>query len=275
MAELIGLDRRDTADSVIDQEVKLRVWWSLYMVDLWCISGQGLKSHMGEPRCDLLLPMRESVFASLPISSKHQALVIDDRRQPGLLAQEIGLVPLFGLIHSLNQDLAAGKIDEVEQAWQVECIEQKLLTWQNQLPHEAQMDPDNLYRLQSDGFGGLLISIHLTYHLFATLLYFPYLELDHSSTAQSKCHQSYGLRCKQNASALSALLRQSRQLKRCDIVYPNVGSMLVVSSVVLISSLLFGTDPGEIASARRDLNSNFEALVELAQWWPSCADMVS
>jgi hypothetical protein len=71
----------------------------------------------------------------------------------------------------------------------------------------------------------------------------------------------------------NSLLRQSRQLKACEAVYPVVGHMVTVASAVLLHTLLFG-DLEESRAARQELEENFEALLELTQYWPSVSKMV-
>jgi hypothetical protein len=50
--------------------------------------------------------------------------------------------------------------------------------------------------------------------------------------------------------------------------------MTTVSSSVLLHTLLFGTED-ELAQSRRCLHANFEALLELEQFWPGVRSMVS
>jgi hypothetical protein len=273
MAEVMRLNYLDPKDSAIEREVKVRVWWSLYLVDMWCISGQGLQRHMEHITSKPALPMNDTTFGSLSIAEgAQQPPTTRGERGSSLLTQLITLVPLFGPIHRLNQQLVVGAIAAHDQHVEVLRMAGELQTWLDQLPYEARMGPDNVFRQQKVGLGGSLIAMHLTYHHFATLLYFSYLAMEcaprHSSAA-------YAARCREHASSFSAILQQSRQLKHCEVLYPNLGHMIVVASAVLIHSLLFETEVQAISSARRELNSNFDALIELSDYWPSCTAMVS
>jgi hypothetical protein len=276
MAEVMRLDRPDPKDSAIEREVKVRIWWSLYLVDMWCISGQGLERHMERTTNKPPLPMDDTTFASVSIADGAQQPP-NPGTEPGssLLTQLITLVPLFVPIHRLNQQLAVGGIAVHAYHSEVLHVAAALQIWLDQLPYEARMDPDNVFRQQKAGRGGSLTAMHLTYHHFAALLYFSFLAKECAPEHQHHASAAYAARCREHASSFSAILQQSRQLKHCEVLYPNLGHMIVVASAVLIHSLLFETEVQAISSARRELNSNFDALIELSDYWPSCTAMVS
>lgn len=205
------------------------------------------------------------------MSLRSDILSLTGLQEHGIWAQGVTLVQLFGPIHDLNRLVANGEADPTSLDKEVEQLAKCLQGWENKLPIDAQMNQENLGRQQECGLGGVLISTHLAYHHFSTLLYFPFLELQQPI---NKTHAAYIAQCKAHASAFSSLLRQSRQMKGCDVVYPNVGHMTIVSSTVLIHTLVFGY-LHEIESVRKGLNANFEALVELSQIWQSTSAMVS
>ena len=252
--------------SVIDREIRRRVWWSLYMTDMWCISGQGLHSQLKDVKAKIELPIDDRTFLSL----QSQQFTIDGPLDHGIWAQMITLVPLFGPIHNINRLVANGETHTINLDQQVEQLAWNLEGWKHKLPADAQMNQENLRRQQNRGLGGLLISIHLAYHHYSTLLYFRYLEVQRP---RSSTDRTYIARCKAHASSFSSLLYQSRQLKGCDVVYPNIGHMATVSSSVLVHTLLFG-DLDQLETASRELNTNFEALMELSQYWPAISAMV-
>lgn len=266
MAEIMNLNSPVLEGSVIDQEIRRRVWCSLYMTDMWCISGQGLHSQMKDVQVKIELPMNDSTFILLHT----EQLSIIGPPEPGIWAHMMKLVPLFGPIYNINRLIANGGAYTIDLDQRVEDLARKLQDWKSKLPTDAQMNQTNLLRQQRSGLGGLLISIHLAYHHYSTLLYFRYLE---AQRATSSTDRTYIARCKTHASSFSSLLRQSRQLKGCDVVFPNISHMATVSSSVLLHSLLFG-ELDELATVRQELNSNFEALIELTQYWPTTSAMV-
>jgi len=266
MAEIMNLNSSVLEGSVIDQEIRRRVWCSLYMTDMWCISGQGLHSQMKDVQVKIELPMNDSTFVSFKTGQPFTT----DPKEAGIWAQMMTLVPIFGPIYNINRLMANGEPKTIELDRQVEELARSLQDWKAKLPADAQMNQANLLRRQRHGQGGVLISIHLAYHHYSTLLYFRYLEAQRPTSATDR---TYAARCKAHASSFSSLLRQSRQLKGCDVVFPNISHMATVSSSVLLHTLLFG-ELDELPTVRQELNSNFEALIELAQYWPTTSAMV-
>lgn len=290
MAEIMGLNSPDSGarTSAIDREIRHRVWWSLYMTDLWCMCGQGLHSQLKDIEAKIELPISDSTFITLrPEQCSIPATTHPGER--GIFTHLVTLVPLFAPIHNINRLIAEGEPHSVELDQQVERLAWELEDWKHKLQPDAQMSEENLRRQQKLGLGGLLLSLHLAYHHYCILLYFRYLEgsggggggqrppystsnstpsLDHHTTTK------YIARCKSHASSFSSLLLLSRQLKGCDVVYPNIGHMATVSSSVLVHTLLFGDDLDELEAVSRELNANFEALIELTQYWPATSAMV-
>lgn len=266
MAEIMNLNSPASGGSVIDREIRRRVWCSLYMTDIWCISGQGLRSQMKDIEVNIELPINDSIFMSL----RSEQISMISPLEHGIWAHMMTLVPLFGPIHNINRLIANGGTYTIELDQQVEQLSCNLQDWKHKLPIDAQMNQENLRRQQKNGLGGLLISIHLAYHHFSTLLYFRYLEVQRPISSTDR---TYITRCKAHASSFSSLLLQSRQFKGCDVVYPNIGHMATVSSSVLLHTLLFG-DLDELEAVRHELNTNFEALIELTQYWPATSAMV-
>ncbi|KAH8901376.1 hypothetical protein GQ53DRAFT_707720 [Thozetella sp. PMI_491] len=264
MSDIMGLSSSTLGDSIAERETRRRTWWSLYAIDRWCISGLGMPSQMQDLTAVMELPMDENIYHS---TSPDQRTLYGPWR-PGLWAHIVSLAPLFGSIQYLNQCIARDDTQTTKLGQEVEHISQQLESWRDMLPMDARMTPENLHRQQNRGLGGLLISIHLAYHHYSTLLYFRFLE-----DPPSKDHK-YVARCRSHASSFSALIRQSRQLKGCEAVYPLVGHMTTVSSSVLVHTLLFG-DVHELQKTREELNSNFEALMELRQYWPATSAMIN
>ncbi|KAK4934408.1 hypothetical protein LTR10_024319 [Elasticomyces elasticus] len=266
MAEIMGLNSPVSEGSALDREIRGRVWWSLYLSDMWCMCGQGLHSQLNDVQVKIELPINDETFMSL----HSDQVAITGPLEIGIWAQIMTLVPLFGPIHNINLRIATGGPHTIELDQQVEQLAQKLEDWKNDLPPDAQMSQENLHQQQKRGLGGLLISIHLAYHHYSTLLYFRYLE---ARRPVSSTDRTCMIRCKAHASSFSSLLSLSRQLKGCDVVHPTVGHMATVSSAVLVHTLLFG-DLDELESVRQELNANFEALTELAHYWPATSTMI-
>lgn len=254
------------------RETARLVCWTLYLSSHRCFSGLGLPCRSDEfrPRCEL--PMDELAFASL---APDQAS-LDAPRRPGLWARMVTLVQLSGPVMEHNRRVA----DQTPSAPReldasVARIEERLRDWLGSLPADAQMTVPNLNRHQQEGLGGLFVALHLTFHYYSTLLYFSFLEQGQGGPRQRAGSEDcpYIDRCKHHASSFAGILHLSRQLGGCMVSYPGFSHMITVSSAVLLHTLLLGGE-GEIRGARRDLNANFEALVELQQPWPATTAVV-
>lgn len=263
MAQILGLDAAPPSSiPVADAEVRRRVWWTLVMADRWSSSGLGLSRQITDLDGPVDLPMDESVF---------QALSADEMRlhtawTPGLWAQMILLVRLFGPIQDLNRRSAAGEIGSDELSRTVDSISQQLQHWEDLLPGHFRMNEDNLEVHRARGTGGAFVALHLGFYHYSALLYFQFLERSDPTR--------YVEKCKRYAAAYSNLLRESRLVGDCHALYATVAHMAVVSSSVLLHTLLYGEEH-ELEMARSLLNSNFEAILELQSYWPSCGLMMN
>lgn len=267
MAQIMDLTTSGPACSLVDREVKRRVWWTLFMGDRWCSSGHGLPRQIDDSNRAVDLPMDESLFHSLN-PDQHTFGVA---WSPGLWAHMITLVQLFGPIQDLNRRSAQGDVDADDVDRLVDELGGRLQLWHTMLPIDVKFSLENLRAHKARGIGGPFVALHLGFHHYSTLLYFQFLE---SRSPPAFRAQSYVERCKSHAASYSALLALARREGRCEAVYPTVGHMATVSSSVLLHTLLFG-ETDELPEARNGLNANFEALVELRNYWPSLASRVS
>lgn len=271
MATIMKLD--SVADgktcSLIVSETARIVCWTLYLSSHRCFSGLGLPCRSDEFRPTCELPMDELAFASL---SPDQASLGTTPRQPGLWARMVTLTRLSGPVMELNRHIAERPpVPPEELEATVRRIEQEFHEWLDSLPANTQMTVPNLHRYQQDGLGGLFVALHLTFHYYSILLYFSFLEQGQGGMPQSSSSTGGGDcryidRCKHHAFSFGGILHLSRQLEGCLVSYPGFSHIITVSSAVLLHTLLLG-DAYEIRDARRNLNANFEALVELQQHW--------
>lgn len=276
MAHVMKLESvaNDEKNAVIVRETARLVCWTLFLSSHRCFSGLGLPCMSDEFRPTCELPLDELAFASLVPDQASPEVP----RKLGLWACMVTLVRLSGPVMELNRhvaDPASFSPEELDAT--VRRIEQQLQNWRDSLPAETQMTMPNLHRHQQDGLGSLFVALHLTFHYYSILLYFSFLEERRgdarppSSAGDVEC--PYIDRCKHHASSFGGILHLSRQLDGCLVSYPGFSHMITVSSAVLLHTLLLG-DAGEIRDARRNLNANFEALVELQQPWPATTAVV-
>ena len=256
----------DSGDTEVTRELKKRVWLTLFMADRWYSSGLGLPRQINDMERSSDLPMDEATFHALQVNQ----LALDGPWKPGLWAHMITLVDLFGPIQDLNRRIVQEDLEDAEINRCAYDLSQRLDGWEDKLPADTKLNQENLEDHKNRNTGGPFVALHLGFHHYSTLLYFQYLETKGISTDMTRV---FAERCKHHASSYSALLKFSREHTGFKAVYPTVGHMAIVSSSVLLHTLLFG-DEDQIPSARNSLNANFEALIELAQYWSAMKSMV-
>lgn len=259
MAEIMRLPAPDQDDTVIEREIKSRIWWTLYTADRWYSSGLGLRRQIQDAQNATDLPMDESLFHSL----KRDDVVLPVPWKPGLWAHMVGLHQLFGPIQDLNSRSAQGSIDDAERHRVASDLARTLASWEDMVPAEDKFTDSNFQRHRLKGTGGPFISLHMAFHHYSTLLFYQFLG-DRRFTPAT---QTYAIRCKQHAASYSSLLKLSREEPGCETIFPTVTHMAVVSSSVLLYVLLSG-DQQEVPAARSGLSANFAALIEFRKYWP-------
>ncbi|EGU77591.1 hypothetical protein FOXB_11879 [Fusarium oxysporum f. sp. conglutinans Fo5176] len=176
----------------------------------------------------------------------------------------------FGHIQGVNRAMAKGDMVPKVKCDAIKLIGQKLESWRTDLPENMQMTIQNIYCHQQSDLGGHFIALHLVFHHLSALVYFNSLETKEPTYMGQEDHIAL---CKSHASSFSSLLHISRQMSGCQQNYPTVGHMTTVASAVLLHTLLLG-EPEDIPKARQELNTNFEALIELRQYWPATEAMI-
>lgn len=266
MANILHLPSSDIAEDSITKEIKVRTWWSLYMIDQWSSAGLDLNKQMQDD--NHRLPIQETKFWSL----KPEELIGHDN-QPGLglWGYMVILARIFGKIQDLHQQLSNGVLNEHHAEMITQELAREFETFEQGLPTDLHFTVHNLEQHAAVGLGQAFVALHLGYHHYATLLYFPFFDIQLS---QTRSRALFASRCKHHATMFSDLLRTSHETPDCEAVYLIVAHMTVVSSAALLHTLLFGNHD-EIFDARNRLCSNFEILLKLKPYWPGVDLMVS
>ncbi|KAF5662338.1 hypothetical protein FCIRC_11557 [Fusarium circinatum] len=267
LLQIMEADTSLAAGNLIDREMRIRAWWTLFMADRWSSSSLGLAPRIRDTDLAVDLPMHEPIFESLdPNETK-----LNIPWEAGLWAHKISLIRLFGPIKDLNHRSVYGSVDKEEIDSTVASLSKLLEDWEWTIPPNVRWSTENLERYIKAGHGGAFVALHLGYHHYATVLYFRFLEPTASS---SPLASMYRAKRKFHAASYSDLVRLSRQRQDCEVIYPTVGHMAVVSSSVLLHTLLFNEDE-DVQTTRDALKSNFEAILELRRYWPNTESMYS
>ena len=248
-------------ENEIQRQVHIRIWWTLYMIDIWSSHGLGPNvPRQLEYRADIPLPIEEISF--LTLGRGHGDV---DVQSSGIWAEMVRLAHIWDEIHNLNQTTATGTLDSESLNAKVAILASKLNNWSARLPKHLTETRENLERYAQVGLGSALAALHLGFHYYNEVLFYQFLASDMYSPAVSADY--YGQCCKTHAKRFCELLHSCRSTPRCEVVYVMLGHMLVITSTVFIHSLLFSSNEEEIIVARQQLEQNFKILTELQSYW--------
>ncbi|KAE8150341.1 hypothetical protein BDV25DRAFT_172224 [Aspergillus avenaceus] len=260
MAQILRLPKPTQGDDTITVETKLRTWWSLYMIDQWSSAGLNIPRQIPDGS-QHRHPISELKFQELlPGEVVDDCLLV----KPALWGYMVTLARIFGHIQHLHQRLADGTSDDSSTELATYQLESELECFLRDLPTEVRFNIDNLRTHAALGLGPAFVALHLGYHHYSTLLYFPYLGTQLSRVTD---HEAFAVRCRHHAAAFSELLKSSNEMEGCEVLYFIVAHMAVTSSSVLLHTLLFGQED-ELPDTRRRLYYNFQVLLKLKSFWP-------
>ena len=256
-------------DDEIRREVRLRIWWSLYMIDRWGSAGHHLPRQLPDHINDSLqLPMDEAYFNNLQPGSRPGHI---DAPRPGLWGRMVQLARIFTKIHDLHRSRVDGNKSH-QQAEDRTCdLAAELDGWALSLPGHLLATPENMHMHHQMGLGSAFVALHMGYYHYMNLLYFPFLDLQ---LEQTEMKAMFADRCKKSAAAFSDFLALSEEIEGCEVVYFVVAHMTIVSSAALLHVLMFGHE-SELPETRRRLEANFKTLVKLSSYWPAVSLLVS
>jgi hypothetical protein len=205
MAQILKFHKACDGIHDVEREVEIRVWYSLVTADTFCSNNIGLPRQINAQDSNVELPHDEETFHRLPPGSSSSRL---QQSGPGLWAQMIKLVEVYGSVHDLNRKLVDQDMpdNEVEQC--VRGLAERLDSWKLSLPGHFVESDRNLDLHRDRGTAGPFVALHLGYHHYSTLLYFRYLD---TVGARIPGNEGYADRCRGHASHFSRLLAKSRE----------------------------------------------------------------
>lgn len=267
MAQMLRLNERSLHDGPTAAEVKKRVFLSLFMADRWCSFGLALPIQIQEKE----LPSTQAIDEAAFCKYEFETFGAPDQLAAGLWAHKIELASIFGriqlFIHSVVKEHPM--LDTSETC--ANTLASLLADWKQNLPDNVKLTRANLDAHQAKQQGSLFIDLHLGYHYYSMLLYFPFL--GRHNVAERFEHLQAD-KCKDHALAFTSLLVKGESERECEVVHATVGHMTVISSAALLYHLLSGPKDGAQV-LRETLSINFGFLVELQTYWPSLTKWVS
>ena len=232
------------------------------MIDTWSSAGVRLPRLLIS-RDDIPLPKEELAFLKM----RHDTEILSDQTKSSLLAEMVRLNRILYQINEFNIKAAESEMDALSIISNVEFLSKQLDTWLKELPSHIQDTPENMANFASQGLGRVFTAIYLGYYHFGQMLFYRFLHED--SLALNTQTSYYANKCKHHAASLCEILYASEQTPGCDVKYNMVGHVIVISSTVQISCLLFESDKASVALAKKRLEKNFCILNNLCGLWPT------
>ncbi|KAI1623355.1 fungal-specific transcription factor [Exophiala viscosa] len=244
--------------SLLDQEVNRRVWWTLRMIDVWSSNGVRIPRALGATCSDVPHPMNEIIF--------HRLRRGDDSEP---LSQESGssLLTQMVKLNAILIDISSSRLSRHGPPRNCRSANKELNGWVGSLPPNLRDTQDNLSHYAALGLGPMFVAVHLGYYHYGALLYYQYLHRD--SYDEHAPTYSYADKCKTHSVGLSEILYRAFSTPGCEVYYTMVGHVLVIASTVPLHILLFNSDEEQTRAARGRLEKNFELLTCLQRLWPT------
>lgn len=268
MALILDLASTNDAEDGISREIKRRVWWTCFLVDIWSSGGSSLSRQLTVTEYRPRMPVDELMFFNLQPNDED---ITQTMWRPGMWSHMVGMVEIYKEIQDLIRYLA------VITEWDEEFIEttvhrlaMQLLAFEERFEPEIQFSPENLALNADRGLGRLFTGFHLGYQYYCMILFYQYLDKNRPWTANGG---AYADRCKSHARKFCDILKLSREYKQAVALHNIIAHITVVSSSVLLHTYVFG-DVSELQDTKVRLESNMEALAELRSYWPSAELMV-
>jgi hypothetical protein len=228
--------------TLLEQEIRRRTYLSVVITGNWSTADMSIAPVISEYPPENLSLLDEEDFLALR----------ERLPQHGIWTQMAKTIDIFREILDIIILLGSGET-LASQINKVGLLANRLDQWEHNLPARLKYSLENLTFFQEIGFGKTFLAMHIGYHHYRQLLYFPFLDPRNDNRLASEC--------KKHAMVVSEIASQGREL-----VYYIIGHILVVSSSIHLHTLLLGG--GDVDRARQHLISNFDMLMKLKRYWP-------
>ncbi|PVH84960.1 hypothetical protein DL98DRAFT_568590 [Cadophora sp. DSE1049] len=227
---------------LLDQELRRRTYLSVVITGKWSSADMSVAPARAEYPPENLLLLDEEDFLALRLKLPRHGIWTQMAKTIDLFREILDVIIRLGTGRTL-----ATQMDEVNR------LADRLDRWEYELPPVLKYSSDNFEYFRSVGFGKTFLAMHIGYHHYRQLLYFPFLD--------PRNDDRLAFECKKHAMMVSEIASKGGQL-----VYYIIGHILVVSSSVHLHTLLLGG--GDVDRARLCLLSNFDILMKLKRYWP-------
>ncbi|KAL5354340.1 hypothetical protein ACLOAV_000429 [Pseudogymnoascus australis] len=271
-AQAMRLQEMPLDSTIVSREIRRRTWLSVIIAENWSATDMSTQPVLSSED-DMLFPIIDEVeFLTLQPAAFTAGLNFQSSERC-MWAHMAGTIDIFrhisGMISKLSLNLRS--LDSYRS--QISDLSLRLDYWVQRLPQELQYSMENLVYFGNAGLGRTFLGMHMGYHHFRQLLYYPFLNSQTNQDVTIPPHllsgdRNYAQLCKKHALAISDIIKLGFNTSGCNPAYFLTGHILVVSSSIHLHTLLFGEDQAAADVARERLVSNFEILMQLKMYWP-------
>ncbi|KAI9924929.1 hypothetical protein MW887_006335 [Aspergillus wentii] len=261
-AEILSLWVMPDGIGVIDREERRRTWLSVCIADQW--SSANLSVEPVPPPAQEVLPAVDDV----EFHTYDPELLREDYASSrcNMWSHMTRALEIYTGIRGLLRRLSRGMISFDTYRVEVSSWRQHLDRWTERLPEGMVYSTANIKSFATQGLGRTFLSMHIGYHHFQQMLYFPFLD---ARAGNKAAQQGYNAaQCRSSANIVSEIIQCSTGTKDCELNHFLYGHIVMISSCVHLYTLCFGEESAEQSMARRRLLSNFEYLMRLKLHWP-------
>ena len=257
---------------VVLREIRRRTWLSVIISDSWSATDMATQPILSKKE-DMIIPLVDDVeFFTLQPEHFSQDLGV---KIPtiNMWAQMAATIDIYRRVSRLISSYSLKLRSIASSRHEVSDLSQQLDRWIDRLPPQLHYSTGNLAQLSKCGLGRTFLSMHMGYHHFRQLLYYPFLNPQETQTTGPQpeginIDAFYSRECKGHATAVSDMIKVGFQTSSNSLAYFLTGHILVVSSSIHLHTLLLGDNPNDADMARERLISNFEILMVLKMYWP-------
>lgn len=254
--------------TVVHREERRRTWLSVRVADHWTAVDLSIEPTSFLNGRDVLPAVDDIAFHTFD-----PELLREDRGSSNMWAHMAGAMEIFARINILLARLSRSVITFDTYFKEVPLLTQRLEKWVEGLPEELKYSIPNLTSFANEGLGRTFLSMHIAYHHFRQMLYFPFLDARAGRSASIPTDGA--AQCKSSAAMISEIIQYAMRFQNCELDYFVYGYIALISSCVHLHTLLLSEDPSELWMARQRLVSNFEYLMSLKILWPVVNQWVS
>ena len=266
-AEALPISDISNDSNVVYEEEYRRTWLSVHIANHWSASDMSIEP-MGFGSGPQFPPAIDDVSFHMPCPQPSSEGYIPTTPRRDMWAQMAKTLNIFTEINRLLRKLSRGAISFDDYCTQAAVLEGRLDQWAANLPSDLRYNLTNIMLFVDQQLGRTFLSMHIGYHHFQQMLLFPFLDARAARNTTESAVRHGAVKCKHSAELVSEILRNSAEIKNCELDYFIYGHIAVVSSCVHLHTLLFGSIPLELYMARQRLLSNFQYLMSLKSYWP-------